>query len=84
MTTATLDVSLEQLEAAALRLDSNSRTQLAFRLLDSVPADFPGRELPESADWIEEAEQRVQKFLDNNGEALDGEQVFRDARAKVR
>lgn len=84
MTTATLDVSLEQLEAAALRLDSKTRAGLAYRLLDSVDdADANGDSSP-TENWIDEAKQRVQAFLDNKAEALDGEQVLRDARARVR
>lgn len=84
MTIATLDVSLEQLEAAALRLDSKTRARLAYRLLDSVDA-ADGNEDPTSTEnWIDEAEQRVQAFLDDKVEAIDGEQVLRDARARVR
>ena len=84
MTTATLDVSLEQLEAAALRLDCESRTRLAYRLLDSVDNVPANGELPTNAAWIDDAEQRVQEFLDNKVAAIDGEQVLRDARARVR
>lgn len=84
MTTATLDVSLEQLEAAALRLDSESRARLAYRLLDSVDAAAANGDSPTNADWIVEAERRVQEFLDNKVEAIDGKQVLRDARARVR
>ena len=83
MTTATLDVSLEQLEAAALRLDSESRARLAYRLLDSVDAAAANGDSPTNADWIVEAEHRLQAFLDNRGQAVDGEQVLREAAQRL-
>ena len=82
MTTATLDVSLEQLEAAALRLDSESRARLAYRLLDSVDAAANGNS-PTNTDWIDEAEHRLQAFLDDKGQAVDGEQVLREAAQRL-
>lgn len=84
MTTATIDVSLDQLEAAALRLDSSSRAQLAYRLLDSVSESDVCNHPTATEQWIENAELRVQAFLDNEALAIDGEQVLHEARARVR
>ena len=83
MTTATLDVSLEQLEAAALRLDFESRAQLAHRLLDSVDVASANGDPPTNAGWIDEAENRLQAFLDKKVDAIDGEQVLREAAQRL-
>lgn len=83
MTTSTLDVSLEQLEAATLRLDSKT-PRLAYRPLDSVDATDANGGPSSTENWIDEIEQQVQAFLDNKVDAVDGEYVLREARTRVR
>ena len=79
MTIATLDVSLEQLEAAALRLDSGSRAQLAYRLLDSVDDDSPESLNRDDHLGMREAAQRLLDLRAGRATERDGEEVMRAA-----
>lgn len=79
MTTATLDVSLEQLEAAALRLDSRSREQLAYRLLDSVDDDSPESVNEDDRRGVQEAAQRLLDLRAGRATERDGAEIMRAA-----
>lgn len=79
MTTATLDVSLEQLEAAALRLDSSVRSQLAYRLLDSVNDDSPESLSDEDRRGVQLAAQRLVDLRAGRATERDGAEVMRAA-----
>ena len=79
MTTATLDVSLEQLQAAALRLDSSSRTRLAYCLLDSVDDDSPASVNEDDRRGVHEAAQRLLDLRAGRATERDGAEVMRAA-----
>ena len=73
-------MSIDDLEAAALKLDPKARARLAERLLDSLEQLSPDEN---ARIWAEEAQRR--------GEALDAgllssqpaDEVFREARARI-
>ncbi len=79
MTIATLDVSLEQLEAAALRLDSESRAQLAYRLLDSVDDNSSGSLSEDDRRGVQLAAQRLLDLRAGRATERDGAEVMRAA-----
>lgn len=72
--------NLDELEAAALRLDPRSRAQLAQRLLRSLEtlSEAENEQL-----WIEEAERRDAELDADPSLARPAEDVLRDARAKL-
>jgi putative addiction module component (TIGR02574 family) len=76
-----VDLDEHQIEAAALNLDSRSRAKLAEKLLKSLDA------LGESeieAIWADEAERRSAD-LDSGAESVvPADEVFRDARSRLR
>jgi hypothetical protein len=73
-------MSIDELEAAALRLEPKERARLAERLLDSLEALSP-----EENDrlWAEEAQRRADAV--NAGELSSrlADDVFRDARSRL-
>jgi hypothetical protein len=73
-------MSIDELEAAVLKLDPKSRARLAGKLLESL--DTLSREENEQL-WLEEARARdaeLDRAPDAGRPAAD---VFRDARAKL-
>jgi hypothetical protein len=74
-------MSIEDLEAKALKLDPKARARLAGRLLESLE----GLSEEENARlWAEEAQRRDTEMDKNPGSGSPAEEVFRDARAKLR
>ena len=76
-------MSLEKLQAEALKLDPKARAQLAGRLLESLEhlSDDENARL-----WAEEAERRDGEMEANRGDtsSASAEEAIRDARAKLR
>ncbi|MEQ1912983.1 MAG: addiction module protein [Vicinamibacterales bacterium] len=73
-------MSIEELEAAALRLEPKARARLAGRLLDSLDDLTPA----ESARlWTDEAERRSAAIDAGSLSVRPAEDVFRDARARI-
>lgn len=73
-------MNVEELVAAALKLDPQGRAKLAGRLLDSL------EELsPEENDriWAEEAQRRADALDAGTLSSRPAEDVFRDARARM-
>ena len=73
-------MNVEELMAAALKLDPQGRAKLAGRLLDSL------EELsPEENDriWAEEAQRRADALDAGTLSSRSSEEVFRDARARM-
>jgi len=73
-------MNVEELVAAALKLDPQGRAKLAGRLLDSL------EELsPEENDriWAEEAQRRADALDTGALSSRPAEDVFRDARARM-
>jgi hypothetical protein len=74
-------MSIEDLEAEALKLDPKARARLAGKLLESLE----GLSEEENARlWVEEAQRRDAEMDKNPDAASPAEEVFRDARAKLR
>ena len=74
-------MSREELEAEALKLDPKARARLAGKLLESLEelSDEENARL-----WTEEAQRRDAEMDKNPGAGFPAEEVFRDARAKLR
>lgn len=73
-------MSIEELEAEALKLDTKGRARLAERLLSSL--DELGPEENERL-WAEEAQRRAEAQDAGTLSARPAADVFRDARARV-
>ena len=74
-------MSLDDLEAEALKLDSKSRARLAGKLLDSL------EDLSEAENeqvWIEEAQRRDAQMDVDPDSGLPADGVFREARSRVK
>lgn len=76
-----LSMSIEEIEAEALKLDPKARARLAERLLESLEAlsDQENERL-----WAEEAERRDAQWDAAPGTARPVGDVLRDARAKLK
>jgi Putative addiction module component len=73
-------MSIEELEAEALRLDPKGRARLAGRLLESLDDLTPEEN---SQIWAEEAERRAAAAEAGRLSMRSADAVFRDARARV-
>jgi hypothetical protein len=74
-------MSIDELEAAALKLDPKSRAQLAEKLLASL------EDLTEEENarlWAEEAARRDADMSQSPEAARPADDVFRDARARFK
>jgi broad specificity phosphatase PhoE len=74
-------MSIEEIEAEALKLDPKARARLAERLLESLEAlsDQENERL-----WAEEAERRDAEWDAAPGTARPAVDVLRDARTKLK
>ena len=73
-------MSIEELEAAALKLEPSARARLAERLLDSLEALSP----EENAQlWAEEAKRRAEALEAGSLSSRPADDVYRDARARL-
>jgi hypothetical protein len=72
---------IQELESELLRLDAATRAALARTLLASLDT-LPDEEYERL--WVEEAEARYADFLAGRTGAVDGDDVFARAHARVR
>ena len=74
-------MGIEELEAEALKLSPQARAELAGKLLESLEklSDNESRQL-----WAEEAERRSADLEASPGKARPAEDVFREARSKLK
>jgi hypothetical protein len=73
-------VKIEELEAAALRLDPRGRARLAERLLESLETLSP----EENAQiWAEEAQRRAAALDSGALSSRPADEVFRDAQRRI-
>ena len=73
-------MSIEELEAAALKLDPKARARLAERLLDSLES----LSTEENARiWAEEAQRRAEALDAGSLASRPADDVFRAARARI-
>ena len=78
-----MDLDLDQLADAVLRLPDDARAELATRLLESLdPAD--ANESPEvlAAAWETELDRREAELTANPSLGIPAEEVFRDLRSR--
>ena len=73
-------MSIEELEAAALKLEPKARARLAERLLDSLEHLSP----EENARlWAEEAHRRAEALDSGSLSSRPADEVFREARPRI-
>ncbi|MEE8584491.1 MAG: addiction module protein [Acidobacteriota bacterium] len=75
-----MELTLEQLEAEALKLSVEARARLAQRLLRSIE---PAAESEIDLLWIDEAQRRHQELL-AGAQAVPADEVFAKARALLK
>ena len=75
-----MEMTLEQLEAEALKLSVEARARLAQRLLRSIE---PAAESEIDRLWIEEAQRRHGELL-AGAQAIPADEVFAKARALLK
>jgi putative addiction module component (TIGR02574 family) len=76
-----MPMKVKELEEEALRLSSHERALLVEHLIGSLePDDDPDAE----CSWIEEAERRYQEYKAGKVKTIPAEQVFKNARTKLK
>lgn len=73
-------MSIDELEAAALRLEPRDRARLAERLLDSLETLSPEEN---TRLWAEEAQRRAEAMDAGVLSSRPADVVFRDARSRL-
>ena len=73
-------MSIEELEAAALKLEPKSRARLAERLLESLEQLSPEEN---ARIWAEEAQRRADALDAGSLAGQPADDVFREARARI-
>ena len=73
-------MKLEELEAAALKLDPKGRARLAERLLDSLESLSPEEN---ARIWVEEAQRRAAALESGELSSRPADDVFREARSRI-
>jgi putative addiction module component (TIGR02574 family) len=76
-----MEQTLEQIEAELLQLPERARARLAQSLLSSLE-DFDDTDT--DLLWAEEAERRYQEIQRGEVSAIPSEDVFREARSRLR
>jgi hypothetical protein len=73
-------MKLEEIEAAALKLDPKGRARLVGRLLDSLETLSPEEN---ARIWAEEAQRRLAALDSGALSSRSADEVLRDARARL-
>lgn len=73
--------SITELEQEASRLPKKDRAVLAHHLIASID---PGEDVDAESAWLEEAEHRYQVFRQGKLAAKSADQVFCDAKARLK
>jgi putative addiction module component (TIGR02574 family) len=71
----------DELEVEVLELPAEDRADLARRLIESLEEPAVG---DFDAEWIEEAERRYAAYRQGLARARPGQEVFRDAKARLK
>jgi putative addiction module component (TIGR02574 family) len=74
-------MTVKDVESAALNLSPRARARLAARLLESLEKPR-GKGILDL--WADEAERRYNAYKEGRVRAIPAEEVFREARAKLR
>ena len=72
-------VNFDEIMKDALKLPPGARAMLADHLLESL--DWEQQKEIDAA-WAEEAERRMQEIRDGKVQAIDGEEVMKELRAR--
>jgi putative addiction module component (TIGR02574 family) len=76
-----MPMKVQEIEKEALQLSSHERALLAEHLIGSLETETD----PEAErSWIEEAERRYQDYKSGKVKTISAEQVFKDARMKLK
>ena len=76
-----MPMKVKDIEEEALRLNSHDRALLVEHLIGSLePDEDPDAE----RSWLEEAERRYQEYKGGTVKTIPAEQVFKDARMKLK
>jgi putative addiction module component (TIGR02574 family) len=76
-----MPMKIKEIEEEALRLSPHERALLVEHLIGSLePDEDPDAE----RSWIEEAERRYQDYKAGKVKSIPAEQVFKDARMKLK
>ena len=76
-----MPMKIKEIEKEALRLSPHERALLVEHLIGSLePDDDPDAE----RSWIDEAERRYQEYKAGRVKTIPAEQVFKNARAKLK
>jgi len=73
-------MSIEELEAAALKLEPKARARLAERLLDSLESLSPAEN---ARLWVEEAQRRAAAIESGELPSRSADDVFGDAQSRL-
>ena len=73
-------MGIDEVEAAALKLEPRARARLAGRLLESLDELSPDEN---AAVWAEEAQRRADALNTGSLSSRSAEDVFRDAQARI-
>jgi putative addiction module component (TIGR02574 family) len=74
-------LKMNKIEAEALQLSPHERAQLAEHLIHSLDDD----EDPDAERlWVTEAERRYQEYKEGKIQAKSSDQVFKEARSKLK
>ncbi len=77
---ATMTTRKDELEVEALELPTEDRADLARRLIESLEDSNTG---DFEAEWIEEAERRYAAYRDGVSAGRPGQEVMREAKARL-
>jgi len=76
-----MPMKVQEIEKEALQLSPHERALLAEHLIGSLETETD----PEAErSWIEEAERRYQDYKSGTVKTISAEQVFKDARMKLK
>jgi putative addiction module component (TIGR02574 family) len=79
--TIVMPMKVKEIEKEALLLSSHERALLAEHLIGSLE---PDEDLDAERAWIEEAERRYQDYKAGKVKTIPSEQVFKNARMKLK
>jgi putative addiction module component (TIGR02574 family) len=74
---------LKKLEAEALELSRQERSQLAHRLIVSLDEEAPDDPAEVAQAWADEIQRRVAHLESGNAELIPAEQVFAELRNRL-
>jgi putative addiction module component (TIGR02574 family) len=79
-------MSFRDIEETALRLSEKESARLAYTLLKSLPENGEDEYSEQEIEhlWAEEAQRRADEWNAGRSECMPGDQVFREARERLK